>query len=229
MTESVNTKWRILDIFVVLGIYAVAMTVFYGISAAILGTDILDSQNSPPWFSLLEGLVEFGIFVLLPVLIVTRAYKAKIKEIGLETLVSHAAVWVGIFSGVLLWATVSLVNYLIESVFGPGPAHPDIERLSASSSTIDYLLLSFPVFILTPISEEVYARGFAYTILRERYGVTTAMIASSILFAAFHMSLWFFLQAFVAAVGLAWLREKYNSVAPAIVAHAVVNLLAALT
>jgi membrane protease YdiL (CAAX protease family) len=223
-----NTKWRILDIFVVLAIYAVAMTMFYGIGAALFGTDILDGLNSPPWFSVLEGLVEFSVFVFLPVLIVTRAYKAKVKEIGLETLVSLPAVWVGIFSGAVLWATVLLVNYLIESVFGPGPTHPDIERLSATSSAIDYLLLSFPVLILTPISEEVYARGFVYTILRKRYGIVAAMVASSVLFAAFHLSLWFFLQAFVAALGLAWLREKYNSIAPAIVAHAVVNLLAAL-
>jgi hypothetical protein len=55
-----NTKWRILDIFVVLGFYAVAMFLFYGIVAAIFGTDVLDSQNSPPWLSLLGELIEWN-------------------------------------------------------------------------------------------------------------------------------------------------------------------------
>lgn len=220
-----NTRWRILDIFVILAIYAVVMAMFYAVSAALFGADFLDSQNSPSWFPVLEGLVEFSAFVFLPVFIVTHSYHAKLKEIGLDTSINRAAIWVGIFSGVVLWATVLLVNYLIESVFGPGPTHPDIERLSTSDNTIDYLFLSFPILILTPISEEVYARGFVYTVLRKRYGIVAAMVASSALFAAFHLSVWFFMQAFVAALGMTWLREKYNSLMPAMIAHAVVNLL----
>ena len=228
VAETENTKWRILDIFVVLGIYAAAMTVFYGIATAIFGTDVLDNQNSLPWLSLLGGLVECGIFVFLPVLVVTQRYNANVKDIGLEPVVSPRALWIGLFIGVALWAAGSLMNYGVESVFGPAPVHPDLARLRASGDAIDYLVLLFPLLVLTPIAEEVYTRGFVYTILRKRYGVVTAAVASSLLFSAFHLSPWYFFQIFVVGLGLAWLREKYQSVAPAIVAHAVINLLVAL-
>jgi membrane protease YdiL (CAAX protease family) len=223
-----NTPWRVLDIFVVLGFNIVLMVLFYGIVILIFGTNVLDGQNSPPWLSLLGSLVECGLFVFLPVLVVTKRYHAGIKDIGLGLVIHPRALWIGLLVGVALWAVVSLVNSGVESVFGPAPVHPDLARLRATSDVIDYLVLLFPISVLAPIAEEVYMRGFVYTILRRRYGAVTAAMASSLLFAAFHLSLWYFFPIFVTGLGLAWLREKYQSVAPAIVAHAVINLLAAL-
>lgn len=221
-----HTKWRIIDILVVLGIYIVVMTTFYAFVISIFGSNKLNELNLSPSFLLFEGLIESVIFVFFPILIVTRIYHAPLREIGLENIVSNTTVWVGLISGAILWAAASLVDTLVENILGTGPTHPDLEKLKTTGDAIEYAVLLIPILVLTPIAEEVYMRGFVYTILRERYGAITGIVVSSLLFAAFHMSLWFFFQAFVVAIGLAWLREKYRTIGPAILAHATINLLA---
>lgn len=221
-----NARWRVIDIVVVLGMYAVVMTIFYAVVSSIVGPDGLDELNLLPSFLLLEGLVESTIFVFIPILVVTRIYNVHIREIGLENIISSTTLWVGLVSGIVLWILASLADLLVENVFGTGPNHPDLEKLKSAGGTVEYVVFLIPILILTPIAEEIYMRGFVYTILRERYGVVAGVVVSSLLFAAFHMSPWFFFQTFVVAVGLAWLREKYRSVGPPIVAHATINLLA---
>ena len=202
VTQMKYIQWRLLDIFVVLGFYFILMILFYGIIALIFGTDVINNQNSPPWFSLVGGLVECGISVFLPVLVVTRRYRADVKDIGLE-LVGARALGAGLLVGVAIWALGSLMNYGMENVFGPAPVHPDLARLRAKSSdVIEYLMLLFPLLVLTPVGEEVYMRSFVYTVLRKRYGVATAALASSLLFSSLHLSLWYFFSNLRIGIGI---------------------------
>lgn len=224
---SASAKWRVRDIFTVLVIYGLVMTALYTVAAIALGTDVLEASKSPAGFVLIENVIGFCVFVFAPTYIVTQRYQVEIDEIGLATIVRSNAVLAGVFSGIVLWAAATFLEYLVNTFLWPVVAHPDLERLrSADTSSVDHFSLLVSVLVLTPISEEVYSRGFVYTILRNRYGVAVAVVASSLLFAALHVKPWYFIQTFVVGAGLAWLRERYRSIVPAILAHMVINLLA---
>ncbi len=80
--------------------------------------------------------------------------------------------------------------------------------------------------ILAPVAEELLFRGWIYTGLCARLGVSPSIVLTAVLFAAIH---WDpnhrrILQVLPLAVALGLLRERAGSIKPTIVLHAVYNL-----
>jgi uncharacterized protein len=82
--------------------------------------------------------------------------------------------------------------------------------------------------ILAPIVEELFFRGFVYGVLRERMAPVAAMMVSALIFAIYHFSLWLIVPIVLLGIALAWLREWQRSIWPAVMCHALNNLLAVL-
>lgn len=82
------------------------------------------------------------------------------------------------------------------------------------------------IILWTPILEEIGFRGLLYTTLRSKFTPTIAIVISAILFSALHLkSLNGFLSIFWSGLILAYAYERYHSLLPGIVIHAVGNLI----
>ena len=82
--------------------------------------------------------------------------------------------------------------------------------------------------LLPAICEETFFRGFVYTGLRFHHGPRVALIGSSMLFAVAHLNPWQMPAFFLLGLFLGWLVHRTHSIYPAILAHALNNLLSVL-
>ena len=81
----------------------------------------------------------------------------------------------------------------------------------------------------TPFTEEIFFRGFVFAGLVPRFGLKRAMIASALIFSAFHLSsfaIGLIVPIFITGLLLAWLYSKTGSLWTSIAAHAGQNALA---
>lgn len=83
---------------------------------------------------------------------------------------------------------------------------------------------SFVVLVVVaPLIEELLFRGFILRGFLSHYSKRKAVLASAILFGAFHLNPWQFLGATIGGVLLAWLFVRTRSLLPCIFGHALIN------
>ncbi len=147
--------------------------------------------------------------------------KPKIRDLGYA--VGGYVVYFILYIGI-----VQLVHALVPAI--------DIEQkqeLAFSTATTGsaLLLVFMGLVILPPITEEIVARGFLYTGLRNKFRVVTAAIITSLLFAAAHLQggvgsslLWIAaLDTFVLSLVLVYLRERTGGLSASIGLHMIKN------
>jgi membrane protease YdiL (CAAX protease family) len=89
------------------------------------------------------------------------------------------------------------------------------------------VLLTFQALaFITPMSEEIFFRGFIFRGLLPKMGPWGAITASALVFSAFHLSLGVMVPIFITGFLLAWLYWRTGSLWAAIGAHAGQNALA---
>ena len=90
-----------------------------------------------------------------------------------------------------------------------------------------FVLLTFQALaLITPMSEELFFRGFIFRGLLPKLGPWGAIIASAAVFSAFHLSLGVLIPIFITGFLFAWLYWRTGSLWAAIGAHAGQNALA---
>ena len=82
------------------------------------------------------------------------------------------------------------------------------------------------VAVWTPITEEIFFRGFVYAGLVPRLGAGRAILASAVVFGGFHILPGLIIPTFMTGLLLAWLYYKTGSIWPPIAVHAGQNALA---
>jgi membrane protease YdiL (CAAX protease family) len=99
--------------------------------------------------------------------------------------------------------------------------YAETARVMASSAP-RFSLLSAAILALAPLSEELFFRRFLYVFLRQRLRFAWALLASSVLFSAVHLSAAPFV--FPVALLLGWAYEKRRRLPVNIMLHALINL-----
>ena len=80
--------------------------------------------------------------------------------------------------------------------------------------------------VVTPLSEEIFFRGFVFAGLLPRFGARWAIAVSALVFCGFHLSVALIIPIFITGVLLAWLYWRTGSLWPCVIAHAVQNTVA---
>ncbi len=136
---------------------------------------------------------------------------------------------IGAGAGLCAAALAWLVSVAVERAGVSLPPHP-VETVLARASDARALALVF-VAVTVPVAlgEETFFRGYAYRLLRARFGVAAGIGASAVLFALVHgLEPGAWLPMLPVGLVLAVVVERSGSLAPAMVGHAVVNALAVL-
>ncbi|HXF82450.1 MAG TPA: CPBP family glutamic-type intramembrane protease [bacterium] len=187
-------------------------------------------------------VAQAAIFLVLPLYIVRRRYGLPRSAVGLRferwplwTGLGLAAGAVSIALSVLL---ERLAIYLIGFVAGRDRAAAMAEQehladvltaiLKGPLAVADLVLVFLLVCALVPVAEELFFRGFVYGALR-RWGVAAAALLSALFFAAVHNQIVHFLPIFALGLILALLYERTGSLLPAMLVHAVNNVVALLS
>jgi len=111
-----------------------------------------------------------------------------------------------------------------------------------------FIMFTIPALIFSPVGEEIFFRGFLQEALATKFLYRKAMVIESLFFALIHLFhhgiikdseqtiqfyplsglIWVLLM-FVTAMSFALLKKKSGSIYPAIVSHAVFNLVMNIT
>ena len=132
----------------------------------------------------------------------------------LGTLVGSLAA-TGIYSALVRWLNL-------------GPLVPPDIPSDLAFPGIASILTFQALAVWTPITEEIFFRGFIFAGLVSRLGPWGAMAASALVFSLFHVDPGVLVPIFITGFMLAWLYRRTGSLWPGIVAHAGQNALALL-
>lgn len=104
------------------------------------------------------------------------------------------------------------------------PAH-EIERLfSEYPNFYQHLILFSLITLSSPISEEIFMRGFCYKILRMKYNIPKSIFFSSLISIVFHPVVAWIPHIIFTNIILCLAYEKTNWIISPIIIHMVINL-----
>jgi len=214
-------------------LYAAFLDVPKGISLE----EFVSANSSIQWLiKLVSGNLLIGVCFYcvtgryrLPLQSLGLARKTYIRDIGIAILLTLLLVLAG---NIIISITTSIAelsgNAAIENLI-----RQEIQQqqryLPGDSSDPVLLLAGFVLIILAPVSEEIFFRGVTYIALRDKFGKIRGMFFSALLFAALHVSIFYFLPLFLIGFGLAYLYDRTRSLIPCIVTHSLINLVALLS
>jgi len=227
---------RIWGLGEVVGIGVVFMLALPVIAAA-LRLDDVPSLGELSVFAVAQN----GLFVGLIVYVVRARYRLPLAAVGIRA--ERWPLWAaaGILAGGVSIPISMQAEELAITVIGLVVGRPAAEQMARQEHASDVLtgILQGPltaaqlawilvlVCALVPVGEELFFRGFVYGTLR-RWGVAAAVGLSALFFAAVHQQLVHFLPIFLLGVILALLYERTGSLVPAVIVHAINNLVAIL-
>ena len=187
----------------------------------------------------------FTLMALLPFVLLHRGER---REMGLKFRGVRRGYGLAIVSGALAAFACFPLGM---ALFGSGPDNWFVSIANYYRQQMDtagwdvlrlHLVFTIPALIFSPIGEEIFFRGYLQYSLEQRFSVRASTIAECSAFAVIHLchhglyfaaaglslrpisgAIWMLLM-FGAAMLFAWLRKYSGSLLPAIVSHAVFNL-----
>ena len=118
---------------------------------------------------------------------------------------------------------------VLDALFGYTPEQEELsETLDLELTPVAVVALYLSACLMAPLTEETFFRGFVFAGIRARYGFWAGAIVSGLIFGAVHAGTGPAAIPFLAVLGgaFAYLYERSGSLWPAVIAHALNNLLA---
>ena len=156
-----------------------------------------------------------------------RRYRAPLSVLGLVPAGFPSAQTVlmtfGILGASLAFTVVyaALMELIDLEIFSPPDIPSDI-AFPGVAAVFTFQALA----LVTPLTEELFFRGFIFAGLIPRMGVGWAIVASAAVFSLFHLAVGVLIPIFVTGLLLGWLYYRTGSLWPCVLAHAGQNALA---
>lgn len=227
--DITNVPWSIRDallgVVLLIPVSMVFVAVFL-LSGYLLG--FLMGTGAPGFLNVIAlGGATFVTGIGLAWLLGVKRRGGSLANLGLKDFKVWADIPLAFLGEIIIFIGLATYSVVLFKVSGARVPEQPIDQLFGKSLT-GFLLAVFFVAILAPIGEEIFFRGFVYTALRKQWGVPLAMVASSGLFAVFHIVPLLYPPMFIIGMVLVVLFEQRRSLAPNILLHALNNFLALL-
>lgn len=212
--------WSLREVVVGTIIVALFTVAFLLISRPLL------NQPSGRFFTVLPIIAGLSETVLIAIIwfLAVRPPRGSWRNIGFRSpktdkiYIFGLGVLLGSFGFTAIYAFCALALD-IEALLPP----PIPKELLGTGFLIPFNLISIVVWV--PIIEEAFFRGFILTGLHHKMGIPKALIISSAIFAAVHISPGVLIPIFVTGLLLGALYLRTKSLWPSIVIHSIQNLL----
>lgn len=167
----------------------------------------------------------FLMMLLMVIYIVRNYHRVPLADIGWTIQISK--VW--IYYAFLIGVSFALLEFLIIknvlNILPPGWKQLGFRTHSAVLGVLIQIIIGS---IEAPLVEELFFRGFSYTVFRKRFGITYGIFLSSLIYV-----LWHYLKVvqapilsvpiFLGAVIKCMIYEKSRSLVPPIIVHSMSN------
>jgi membrane protease YdiL (CAAX protease family) len=197
-----------------------------------------DRARSDAWLDTVG--VKFGLiilielFVLLILKYLLKLKKRNFKYLGLKmpkpTDIIYALLGLGVY-----FLCFIVVSAVIKAVF-PAVNFEQEQQIGFDTAQqgVSLVLVFFSLVVAAPFVEEVLARGFLYTGLKNGFPKWLAVIVTSLMFASAHLQfgsgnqlLWVAaIDTFLLSLALIYLREKTGGLGAPIMLHMIKNSIA---
>jgi membrane protease YdiL (CAAX protease family) len=215
-------------LFVVLFGFGVGLSGAFavGLLMGIVGIDGDDLIDSVSFAFLFQVLIYVGAAYAVKLLVVERR-GISWRQLGFtppkdKFILQTLGVWVVMIIAAGVIATI--MDALINEAPGVGDQLALGENLDLSP--LDIVMIVLGTVIAPSIVEEVVFRSLLFCSIRQRWSFLPTAIVSSLVFAAVHQPWVVIPTILVLGFSLAWLRERFGSLYPPILLHALNNSLA---
>jgi membrane protease YdiL (CAAX protease family) len=137
--------------------------------------------------------------------------------------------WRALGLALLTLVAAGIVIGIVDSFLHGGREQGVVPKHFLHGHAAQYAVNWLVVAGVAPFVEESTYRGLGYSLFWERFGVTVAIVATGLLFAASHGLLQAFPELAVFGFALAWLRSRTDSVFPGMLVHSAFNSFALAT
>jgi membrane protease YdiL (CAAX protease family) len=172
------------------------------------------------------------IFGSIPFLIVPIIY-VKIKNYDANRIfrinaVSNEIVIYSLLLGFSLTIITDELDRIIQILVPPPQWFVEQLQSLQANSVSDWIILLIGVVLLASLSEELLFRGFLQVSLERKGDVTRAVVLSSLTWTLIHVNPYWAVQIFITGIFIGFIAWRTNSIIPAIIIHALNNLLSLL-
>jgi membrane protease YdiL (CAAX protease family) len=188
---------------------------------------LLERDAADPWTFFWIQILDDGLLTGVALLFGLSRFPGSLAGLGVRP--TPLRWWgLGAAAGVAAAALAWAVSLAVEA-WVPVPPHPVEAVLGRASTPSEMVLVLVAVTVPVAIGEETFFRGYAYRLLRARFGVTAAVAGSAVLFSLVHgLEPGAWLPILPVGVVFALLVERSGSLWPAVAGHGVVNAVAVL-
>jgi membrane protease YdiL (CAAX protease family) len=211
--------WTITDILQCIGFLFIAFIIIFFISIQITDSEIIEKN-----IFRYAGTLIFGY---APVFLIKKKHQASIRSLGFQNPTELSFLQL-MAMGICVGLLCELLIFVLP--FWPTPP---LGRLKISDSYWNIILApislsGFVSIVLSPISEEIFNRGFLYGYIRKRLTIPLALSMQALFFSlghlnVFHPSLVGFFIVFFQGLVLGLLYEFTGSLYASISCHAAMN------
>lgn len=163
---------------------------------------------------------------------ITLAVGAYMNDFSLHSmLLDHLPRLTGIFGGIFAIVGIAILSSELNNILNYYFPIPTDSKIIDTLMQEDLLGVFITVLLVAPIVEEMLFRGIILEGLARHYKLTTAVLASSILFALVHLPAGVIvaLNIFFLALFLAWVRLESGSLLLCVICHATFNAIPFVT
>lgn len=240
MNSIINSRiWRVIEpiiLLVVFGLLAREIVPYWGVTPNMAAAALAESP--PDWgvLALVDGKsqsVKWGLLVGAAIMLAAlRRYNVFRPVGGAPTLPLPQLILFGLAVAIPLGLMVMLPRWYHYEVAPLGEARAIWDLIYTSPWTLEFwLFMAISSFLLIPIVEEVFFRGYFLGSLQQVFSPFWTITISAAIFAIVHLqyakldpfALYSMLMVFIASAAFAWTVLATRSVVPAIVAHAYGN------
>lgn len=225
------TRVILATLFILIGGFAlVALLVMSGL---LTGGQPLDEQTLESWTS--EGLTSLPTGLKVAAMVVQFAFIIpawlflRRRQLSPQTYFRFHSIPVNlVIYSIMVGVGVALIGDELNRLVGmlipiPEELFEGVDRALAMKSTADYLTMGLTVVLIAPVIEEMLFRGFFQRYFEATRGVTSGVLATSALFAAYHFNLYWLIPILVMATVMGAMAWRAESVLPSVIVHSVNN------
>jgi membrane protease YdiL (CAAX protease family) len=206
-------------------VIAIAGATVISVGAQLAGVDVTAS-NPPPGVEI-GGTVIQDLGLILSAFIFARLTggRASAWQLGLRRVhVGKAIGWLA-----LVWVAFIIASNVYGSLVHAPSVSNQAQELGAGDSTLNLVAVTVLVTVIAPFAEELFFRGFTFTIFWRWLGWFPGAVFAGAIFAAIHIGsvdAVFLPPLWILGFGLCFLFKQTGSLLPCFALHALNNSLA---
>ena len=208
-SQEYSVPWKPMDNWI--GIFLLVLVNIFLLLTAYFGYWENVAQSA--------ALVLAQLAYFIPVLVVFAYRRVSLKAIGFGMFE-----WSALALGCGLVIASNMIIFVHNMILIALGIETQAQEMMGIINSLDSAFwFIFVVAFLAPLVEEIFFRGFLFQGFRQRYGWVTAVLLSSAVFSAAHLSLVMLIPAFILGCVLAYMYHRTNSVWPGVILHFLIN------